>query len=1008
MRHRTTVAPPPTISVSRSSSHNPLPPTANAGAGVGVPVATPEAVAPPPDDLPSSFVGHVPQLSIEAADVTSEHESVHAPPLDRHSTAKPQDLLTAEARPKLSSVLIPPATQMTPPLQHTVRSSSRQPIPAAQEPRSALMPRARNVDAQSVLGGKNRWETGSVNSALAPYLDEEEEEMITTHDPEFSLPWDYRRLDDVAQKVPLCDFTSKLHFWKRVQWAVQFCLCACVPAAALTFSPATRKWFRAPGNVLSFCVSCTNNTTGRALSGLKDIARAMFITLLMLLFAFGVKLNRHWAVWGAAYFLEVLSLAFFTRGLVSINTLLLITIGMVTHYAHKEEGVMFPCLLIRDSLIGAGLGTLSAIFPLPNMNHVFGSRCVGRLATSASVCLMGLAESFFLQSNVQRTDNLIKLRYAFRRMGEDLEELETNITFGYNEPVLGLKIAELEARHKLFSDLRGAIGSMMAVVDFIQANPQRVVSCEASSVFQRQFRRGFEQMANAIDRQLHVLCWRRASADDAARLTLLRNRVMTKYNNAMRSAIEVAAGAAGVRDEAIESDIKQFSNFPRTEIGFFAFNMHFALSVVTNFTEPDIWDWGKRFRVTFTSPLIFILESWQSFVDLLHWRGPAVTQFVYGLKMAFTMTSTAGFLLYIDSPDPVYSGAAVIGFVSGSDASQTVQTSIIQVIGTVFGNVFGYLLASINSSTWWLVFSVGIFALLSGFFRSSNTYGLAALFAQFAAFGAIQPSLDAASALQSIQQNVGAVVWYGFITAAILPTRPSRLLWQEMTNGFEQVKAAIGDMELVLKRRASLAESGEVDTSEKPDFAGALRVSLRLQRNFLGGAAVEPNLAAKPFPAFAVDNVVSQEAKIVALLAPLAAACVLTAGHASQSQILPVVAPHLTALSHEVETLMGLLILLLDRDVATLTRLLVSSCVRLEEISNDLSRAELEFSYRFARGTADEPFGSESENGGDDLAAAGSAAPSIHTILYCCSSLSHELFQLYLCTSEMRHAIEAM
>ena len=365
-----------------------------------------------------------------------------------------------------------------------------------------------------------------------------------------------------------------------------------------------------------------------------------------------------------------------------------------------------------------------------------------------------------------------------------------------------------------------------------------------------------------------------------------------------------------------------------------------TVHTLAEFREPVEWPLHRRlWEHWLKKPFEILVDAWDDTVGLLQWKKAKVEQLLYAVKLAVAMTSTAAVLFIVESPDPI-GGVIVIAFVAGTDAAMTVRTSLNQLMGTVFGNVLGFLLASISDRIESLVACLGGIALLTGFFRSSRMYGLGAFFAQFAAFGAISQS--AANARIAIQQNVAAIVWYAFITSAVFPTRPSSLLRDEMANGFSAIKTAVSNLEHVAASLTGNAHKRAEAMDEALDSTLTLEASVGLQHVYLDGTDVEPSLSPMPYPTHLVRTVVEQQKRVFSLLLPLQAAwrTVANAKDASNDPVFTAILPHLSALNQEVDVLMGLLILTLGRDVASLMRLLVKSCLELERISAAISKAQ--------------------------------------------------------------------
>ena len=821
------------------------------------------------------------------------------------------------------------------------------------------------------------------------------------------IPWAHR--GEPSSRIESCGFITKPAFWFRVQWAVQFTLFACLPSALLIF--LAEDSFVAASMFLPFCVVTTKATLGEAVNNMIDVFKGFIIVLAVLLPLAAAGVRYHWAMWGACYAVFVLLVAFFTQGGVTKNTLLLFTIAMVVHYTNSEPQLewKFAAYLVRDSLVGCGFGFLSSVFPYPRTNYRRVADSYKLAVAAIGTAVDGAAESFFCPSSVERGSNIIKIKFKRDQVKEHLDRMEREMVNAWYEPFVGQRLTTFQARHKLMTKMARSIDSMIDVLEFVQYNPALTKgTCTKTNAFQEKFGESFQQLALSIHHTLQHLASGPQRRSLKHKIKAAKIAFLGSFLDALNYSSLSSGDANGECETKCRKDVDESrlmnEDFPRIEIAYFAFNLSQLAQYLQKFEEPEPWTCGARMKAVFLSPCNVALRLKSQLADLRAGVSGERERLIDACKMSVAMTSTIALLLVLDSPEPVFSGAAVIAFVSGNDAGQTMRTSGEQLFGTVFGNVFGFLLASISSASLSLGICICVVGLVTGFFRSSDRYGWVAFYAQFAAFGAIRPNLDASVALTGIQQNVGAIVWYFILNFFVLPTRPSERLFREMRAGFIAVKSSIGVMRHVVLQ--SVADSEQLGHSKPSDEADRQRADdlpglCAAQLASLGGADTEPTLSDRPFPTEIVRQVIQRQMELHSILTVMgnARAVLRRSPTARTNWVLTAIAPHVAHIVQRGMRLMDFLIVALDKKLVDGDQLLVTACKELDDVTLQMKLVEristVELLSKLRSG--------ELQPDRDPA-----VPPAVLTTVHCLTALNYVLDRLFKSFSSMQHALDAM
>jgi hypothetical protein len=863
------------------------------------------------------------------------------------------------------------------------------------------------------------------------FLLQVEKEMATV-----TIPWNYR-----AEKVPIvewCTFATRPVFWNRVQWALKFAIVGCLPCAALILTNAS-KAFADPGQLLSMCVLGSQPLLGTSVANLIDLIKGMLIPMAILSIMLGANVAYHWALWGAMYALSVFLVAFFTAGGVTKTALLLITIGMVVHYKHAEGslGWVYGLALVRDGLVGTAFGFASSWFPYARWNFTETESALHDAVLEATICIEGLADSLFCTSDVQRQSNLLKVRYKRQALGSKIANIRNSAAMAWFEPFVGERLNHIESRLPLLQNMAQGIDTLVEVVQYVHALPALYTPglSEATDRFRESFGETFQELAGTIrDALVHIESFPKndplqqrltteltdyhqkfldslnASHDTEPEMIDSIAEEIRRRSSSAGEIGETRPGAAGERPfqmhralpdnaeclaAAAEADVRAF---PRIQVAFFAFNLGNLVQSILDFQEPPSWTIGRRVTLMVDAVKRTLQGTVAQVKGLFGGVDQVKEALIDAVKMSFAMTTTVAVLFLINSPDPIFSGPAVIAFVSGNDAGQTLRGSATQLFGTVFGSVFGFILASLSDNPFSLGGSIVGFALVAGFLRGSLAYGWIAFYALFAAFGAIRPGNDAKSSLTSIQQNVGAIVWYFILNSLIMPTRPSVRLLRTMHSGFASIKAGIGGMQHLMN---------SASTRMRENVKGVLAVADELpglcaeQSSLLDSAAVEITLGDKDYPTHLVARVIQQQLSIYAVLSSLGQARTVLwrSPSAHRNLVLVGIAPWIALLISKGMQLMDRLMATLDGALADEDRLLVATCLDLDKLAAELSKAEREATQELIQKLKT----GEVEPDSDPRVPA-----AVLTTVHCLSGLHHALNELFHAVSEMQHGLKEL
>jgi hypothetical protein len=189
--------------------------------------------------------------------------------------------------------------------------------------------------------------------------------------------------------------------------------------------------------------------------------------------------------------------------------------------------------------------------------------------------------------------------------------------------------------------------------------------------------------------------------------------------------------------------------------------------------------------------------------------------------------------------------------------------------------VFGYLLSTACHTTVDFAIAATCGALVSGFFRSSSEFALAAIYVQFAFFASLRNWPSESAALTSILTNTAAMVIYTATQVLICPANPWGDLRAEMGRVLGEVQDALEATHATLITNTSFRAdcvgdvvAGEPFPADRPLLREAFS-SIRRQSSLVAGAAAQPRFAHRSFPTHSVMQVISAELDVIGILAPL-------------------------------------------------------------------------------------------------------------------------------------------
>lgn len=675
----------------------------------------------------------------------------------------------------------------------------------------------------------------------------------------------------------------------RAIWALKFAFLACLPGEIIQTDSDSNGILTPPFIMMSFIVVTTAGTFGRGfanfLVGLKIVLCSYALTTVCV----AADVGHHWLLWGVVYFLGVFGIALFTDYVVTMNSELVFVLAMVhiklNDYGGREK-FMFTTYQARDVLIGVGLGLFSSTFPFRS-DEFHAAKRVDERANDLCCEILTLAVSSVTAStSAQRLSRLVRLERLSTDLRALLETLKQHTAFSWYELVNGVYIAELESKITLYESALNRVRSMSTVPKSCQMTITDEVGPDGVHML--------ETLVVVIERATGVLrAWggRRKELADNATLDLcveelneawamieahVSHHTLPLHHSPRPSPLGATPPTSSPPLEHL--DLASFpmiadSNHLTHSLGYFTFQTSSLLTMMKRYESPELWSRRRKAFEIALWPVRELQASLSILCEIFHWTPLGRQKLIFSAKLAATMTGFVAYMLNRDVGDQ-YFGPAQMAFASSLDTSKAVGIFGSQLLGCVIGTVFGYLLSTACKTTVDFAIAATCGALVSGFFRSSSDFALAAIYVQFAFFASLRNWASEGAALNSILTNTAAMVIYTASQVLIFPVDPWGDLRREMARVMGEIHDALEATHTTLILNTSFRGSCLDDVTREPLPADRplLReafLSIRKQFTLVPGAATQPRFSHRPFPTHSVTQVISAELDVVGILAPL-------------------------------------------------------------------------------------------------------------------------------------------
>ena len=640
---------------------------------------------------------------------------------------------------------------------------------------------------------------------------------------------------------------------------------AILPIAAVLSLPQSSSVFVSRSLALFGAIISSQPTFGLAMQYLSQYLKAACIWVPISTAAAALELHNNPVAWSFVYFFGLFLIGVFYDGMARKMCQLLFNTCMIAQA--QNPGIVYPSRVFVDYTIGTLFGICVSLVPYPLLSRDKALTALRSVAADTATCFMGLGDSFWTTSQLQRNVHLMRLRSIRQDIVRNMAAFAKTNGESVFEPLLDSSEQRQvrDAQRRLFEDLVPILDMQHRVIEMIAERPHVIEESERAKSFGRKLMPVVKNAAEVVD----VVLFQISRASTTAELRGLGGALaaVTKASHEVQHMYMVARLQYFYRWTPEQSEeyvplmatfIFSVTQFCRVVQDFLETATTVPASVPVGATPPPPPFVKGLLEVTVAFFLEPVKESVEGFRRLVFDRSEQeVMLMVESLKVSSSMLLSVGFFFLLDSNTALLTGPTIIAFVASSTHSEAVQGSVVRLVGTLLGSVFGFFAATLAAIPRDRVAALCTVLSALCFFRQQPTIGLGAVYACFTAVAQISVvivSQDASNTINRIQQTTFAVLIYVAISVFVMPARPRDMLVRKradilisLSNAVRAIMALF-DVPITAAVGSPSAKLEKQLLAQAQDAVKSLRQQLQVEAALIPLAENEPTLQSVPFP----------------------------------------------------------------------------------------------------------------------------------------------------------------